>query len=389
MDIELTENEYSLQGHSIPLDSRTTSGWGRVELPGDSNPKDNLYCFVFAEPPERRTVIVAVDPKAAEPLRLATQAPIDPAFRYAFDVLPPNRAGEIDWDATALVLWQAPLPDGLIARQLENFVDAGKTVMFFPADQTSDNELFGAKWGSWQTSAANAANYAVDWWRDDADLLGGTRSGDALPLDDLKTYRYCSLQSDANLLARFKGGDALLSRAATDHGAAYFCSTLPHATHSSLARDGVAFYVMLQRALAQGAAMLGTARQVTGGVDALSDDVTWQTMDETQTDLLVSERGLQSATYQADDRLLAINRPASEDMAPALAFDRLDELLSGLDFQRIDDEVDNPTSLASEIWRTFLVLMTLALIGEAALCLQPKKSASRVSGPTAPMGSPA
>ena len=75
---------------------------------------------------------------------------------------------------------------------------------------------------------------------------------------------------EPNQLARFKTGDPLLARVPTDRGAVYFCTTLPRASHSSLARDGVVFYVMLQRALAQGAAMLGSARQISSRIDAIS-----------------------------------------------------------------------------------------------------------------------
>ena len=52
---------------------------------------------------------------------------------------------------------------------------------------------------------------------------------------------------------------------------------------------------------------------------------------------------------------------------------KVDELFVGLSHQRIDDAIGDSSSLASEIWRMFLVAMALALIVEAALCLPEKK----------------
>jgi hypothetical protein len=56
---------------------------------------------------------------------------------------------------------------------------------------------------------------------------------------------------------------------------------------------------------------------------------------------------------------------------------RVKELFAGLQFRRVDDEVENENALANEIWRTFLLLMALALIGEALLCLPGAKDTQR------------
>jgi hypothetical protein len=56
-----------------------------------------------------------------------------------------------------------------------------------------------------------------------------------------------------------------------------------------------------------------------------------------------------------------------------MPIDRVDALFEGLAYERIDDAVDNPESLASEIWRFFLMAMVLALVAEAILCMPEKK----------------
>ena len=128
-NVEMAESEFVLQGHTISLDETAMSGWGRVELPADSNPLDSLCYFVFADPPERRTVIVSDDQRSAEPLRLAAVSPVDPALSYSATVLKPIGAHEIDWDNASLILWHAPLPDGIVAQQMEGFVEGGKLAL--------------------------------------------------------------------------------------------------------------------------------------------------------------------------------------------------------------------------------------------------------------------
>ncbi|MDX1566063.1 MAG: hypothetical protein R3236_11685, partial [Phycisphaeraceae bacterium] len=274
------------------------------------------------------------------------------------------------------------LPEGAVARQLEQFVDSGRVVMFFPPEETGGSQLFTARWGSWNKPQQTQA-YDVEWWRGDSDLLAHGRSGSALPLDELKTFRYCSLESGGNPLARLTGGDPLLARAGTDRGAVYFCSTLPGARHSSLSRDGVVFYVMLQRALAQGADALASASQQLARSGVLGEG-RWTPVASDEQEMAVSGRGLHAGVYTSESgRLVALNRPGDEDVAGPIGQPTLEKLLSGLNYERIDDAVDSDQALATEIWRLFLIAMVLALIIEAVLCLpgrKPKENESLASG---------
>ena len=255
IEVELDAQAASLQGHRIPIDGKLRSGWGSVALPADSNPLDNRFYFVFSEPPVRKAVVVTDDVRAGEAFRRGLAIPTEPGLQHRADVIALARAGEIDWESTGLLIWQAALPDGLVAEQIERFVDAGRVVLFFPPGQSDGGQLFAAHWGDWQQPGQEQSN--VSWWRGDADLLAHVGSGDALPLNELRTYRYRTLESlkeenPGTPLARLRGDQLLLARAATDRGGVYFCSTLPTAEFSSLERDGVVFYVMLQRALAEG-----------------------------------------------------------------------------------------------------------------------------------------
>ncbi len=69
------------------------------------------------------------------------------------------------------------------------------------------------------------------------------------------------------------------------------------------------------------------------------------------------------------EKLLAVNRAASEASAPVLADRRVADLFKGLDYARVDDKAGSIGSLIQEIWRLFLVAMMVAMVAEAALCL--------------------
>ncbi len=381
LDVEMAESRFGLQGHAIPLDEATTSGWGRVELPADENLQDNIYYFVFAEPPPHHTVIVSDDPNVSQPLRVATSAPLDPALEYTATVLPSDRVDEIPWEDTALLLWQAALPDGVMALQLQNFVKSGRPAIFFPPPSPSGNRLFNIVWGNWQT-AAETEPAQVSAWRGDADLLAHTQNGQPLPVGNLRVHRHCQMEGSGTVLARLSNGQPLLLRPDAQVPA-YFCATLPGSQHSSLAQDGIAFYVMLQRALTSGAATLGSARHLTAGTAAaraLSDATPLVASSE---DLLAT-RAFQAGVFRSGDALIALNRPAAEDLAPVLDAAEIETLFAGLDFQQLEDQVGSDTALSSELWRAFLLLMALALAAEACLCLPDSDRTAPAAAATSP-----
>jgi hypothetical protein len=78
---------------------------------------------------------------------------------------------------------------------------------------------------------------------------------------------------------------------------------------------------------------------------------------------------LRAGVVTQDERLIALNRPAGEDQPQVVSEAALTELFAGLDFRVLTDSLDEGRSLTSEVWRTFLILMGIALIGEALLCM--------------------
>jgi hypothetical protein len=205
-------------------------------------------------------------------------------------------------------------------------------------------------------------------------------------LDELNTYQRCALESAGTVLARFEDQAPLLVRVPTPQGGALFCTTLPTAQFSSLERDGVVFYAMLQRALAEGSRPLASASQRDAAAGALADRDRWERVAPAEEGPSPSARGLQAGVYRSEGYWTAVNRNAAEDDAGVTPTATVDELFGGVSYQRIDDTVGSVSPLAREVWRAFLVAMMLALILEAALCLPGRRmQAKRFSdfGPTA------
>ncbi len=371
----------SLLGHSIPLGVNLRSGWGLVRLPEDPNPMDNEFYFVFSEPPPRNAVVVSDDRDLAEVFRMALAVPMAPSLVQTAEWVSVDRVAGIDWASTSMLVWQAPLPEGAVAEAVQRFVASGRVVVFFPPEQSEAHAFLGLQWAQWE-GIGDEANAELSWWRNDGGLLGRVGNGDPLPLSDLRVDRVCPINALENAvsltpMARLGDDRIVWARAATEAGGVYFCATLPIAPYSSMERDAVAFYVILQRALMLGGEALSPSRLLTAGpsVEAALVDSEWVAPKEAIP--LVSQRPFVPGVYRGADSWLAVNRDLREDVSSALTGVGVDVLFAGLPYQRIDDAIGDTSSLASEVWRWFLYFMAGALVLEAILCLPPKTARER------------
>ncbi len=391
LDVQVSGSQVIRNGHAMPIDNESKQGWGRVELPADSNPGDNVFGFVYAEPAVQKTVIISDNEQVAEYLRIAAETPSNPTMTFEATVLTPQQVTAVPWDTAGLIIWQAPVPDAEIAERLQAFVKSGRSVLFFPAtiDAGGNQSIFGCTWGQTvdaeTADASRSAELSVSQWRAETDLLANSQSGTPLPVGALKVFRYRQLTGDrVARLADLSDGGRLVVRALDDsggeQGAAWFCSTLPLDSYSTLVRNGVVFYVMVQRGLAQGAAALGAARQLECREDLSDMSNQWQPLDATSRALLLSQRATQPGIYKtSNDVLLALNRPLTEDTVEIVDDTHLDRMLGDVGYTRIDDAAGSQTALASEIWRAFLCLMIVGLLVEAVLCVPDKVAAKRAA----------
>ena len=383
MKVTLAENQLVLQALAIPIDKSLKRGWGRVELPADAGAANNTFHFVFDEPPALRSVIVSDDEAESGPLQAALSAPSDPSRKYVATVFSARRAAEIPWDDAALIVWHAPIPkaDDVLARQLQNHVASGRAVIFLPPETPDDAEIFGLRWERW-SGAVTDKPQAMEWWRNDADLLANTRDGAALPVGTLEVPRHCGIAGEGVPLARVADRQPLLMRSTlAQNGSVYFLGTLPGSSSSSLARDGVVMFALLHRALAEGGRTLGKAQQRLASASALGiDTAKWRPVEQKGEAAISSSLPLRAGVVVAAEQITALNRPPGEDQPGVLSATALNELFAGLDFRVLTDSLDDGRNLTNEVWRTFLIAMAVALIVEALLCMPAPREAKPAMG---------
>lgn len=403
IEVEINGRHFRREGLSISLDEGAAAGAGFVQLPADANLADNRYYFAFSEPPVQRSVVVSDEPVVTSLLQLAAQTPSSRGRLQQCEILPSARSHEIDWEQVGLILWHAPLPDGLLAKQLDAFVASGRTVIFFPVDGTPSNtaaasnepqlasqSFCNVSWEAWTDSRStpetssqptNDSAMRIGRWRTDSDLLRSASSGEPLPWDKFVAWRRRAIVSkNATPLASFEDGAPLVLRANTDGGAVYFCATLPLESHSTLTQDGIALYIMIQRALEQGSQLVGQALNLTAGQNVPSDIEDWTSLNPKDQPVLLSERHVQPGVYEQNGRFVALNRPDSEDRPSVLGETELEKVLGGTSYQIIHDRLGELRSLASEMWRVFIVVVIIALIAEGAISLpnQARSKSARI-----------
>ncbi len=388
VEIELAGTEAVLARHAIPVDVAALaagegspsdlargSGWGRVTIPADINPADNEAYFTFGKAPTRRTVIVAEDPRAGGALELVARIPPDKLLTAAVDIVAAEDALGMGLDEVALLLWQAPIPEGDLATLVEKFVDRGGEVVFLPPESPTAASFAGIGWGAWSEHSPPLRPAS---WRSDEGWLAGTLTGQALPVGELEIRRACALSGEGTALATLPDDRPLLLRAARDRGAVAFLATTPSPRDSDLAANGIVLYCLLQRAIDDGLAAVGPARMADAGEPAgpnaradargaerAADD--WRQIAGPASPS--TESGSHAGVLASRGRLVAINRPPREDVSPVLADEQIDALFQGLSLSRFEQQAGGLGNLVEEVWRPCLVALLLALAAEGLLSL--------------------
>lgn len=395
VDLEIRGGVGELNGHRIALPKGSERGHGHVAIPADLNPADNEFFYTFDAPAARRTVVVTEDEQVGRVLKLASEIPSDESVQSEAEVISPREVDGISWESVSLLLWHAALPgaggrDGDVGTRemIEAFVERGGRVVFFPSDSArglkGSGEIFAMHWDDWRDADKDTA---IKSWRGDADLLAATMAGTSLPVGQLKIDRYAGLIGEATSLATLTDGTPLLARVATPRGGVYFCSTTPSEDDSSLAADGVVLYVMIQRALAAGAESLGNTSNLEAGTSDPKLASRWQRLSG-RSSALSSENAFIAGVFEQRDegqldegRLIAVNRSVAEDVSATLDDDQVESLFQGLPFVRVDRQAGSGSSLVEEVWRAFLIVMLVAMIGEAFLCLPRQRTEDSVRVP--------
>ena len=374
--VDVQGTEARLDDHRVPLDPGTKVEWGQVELPSDSNPADNVYYFVMTEEPPRRTVIVAEHAASGDVLAIAARAPVRPGIDYDVTTKAPDEIVTVDLEDVGLVLWQGSLPNGALAADLEALVARGGRVVFFPPAETDAGSFAGLSWGRWTETPDDRGFATPTTWRESSDLLADVASGRALPVGDLRVTRGRTIEGDGTTLARLDTGVPFLVRATTTTGGVYFVASMPSEEMSNLATDGVVLVAMVHRALDEGSRSLRATGQRDAGAELTFLDRR-RVMHLEDAPRLSTERNLHAGVLEFEGEWIALNRPIAEDVAPTAAPRDIDRAFAGLDYRRVTDDGKSDGALVEEIWRIFLILVVVALLVEAVLCLVDQKDERR------------
>ncbi|MST00778.1 MAG: hypothetical protein EXS29_05655 [Pedosphaera sp.] len=375
--VELKLDGQSLRyRHRILLEDKNASGFGHVDLPVDANLRDNRAYFIHNPPPLLRVAVVGSDLQSTRMLQFAA-APDRKNTNQVSEVLRADALAKVEWKDYAAVLWQAKLPEGDTAKQLQTFAEAGGVVLFLPS---GDAGKFGDQgWGELQNAGVDK-DYPIARWEEKDGPLAKTDEGLSLPLDELVIIRRQSITGDAVLLATFADGAPLLTRRNVGKGQVLFCATLPNLDWSDL-HDGGVLVPMLQRVVQSGGRRFTQGSLLACGDLPARSNERWEPV--------VSGGGasadarLHSGVFRVANQIVAVNRPAREDDSEVLEATKTKELFAGVPVQLFEEKDGAADKKQTEIWRLLLAGMLLFLVVEGILILpEPNASAARAAAPT-------
>ena len=365
-----TQTPVAFEGQSlrwrrrVDLGTHPAGGWGSFALPADANARDNTAYFVYGAETAARGVVVSRSPDTARYLQLAAASQAgQPAA-----LLTPAEFPAADLAGCSLLIWQDALPEGEAADRVQTFVSGGGVAVFFPPGRADAGQFDTLGWGVVEDSEA-PGGFHVLRWNEDEGPLARTDERISLPLGQTDFARRQIIAGPKNVLAAFEDGAALLARQNLGRGEVYFCASLPADDWSSLA-DGPVLVPMLQRLLEDGVRRLQTiSTGVCGELSAADRAKTWVSVDSPEP----KDIRYQAGVYQSGDLLMAVNRPAIEDDPEIVDTGEIKKLFGDLPLQLFEDRRVETGRLQGEIWRLFLFLMLLLLLGEGLLILPGKK----------------
>ena len=358
--------------HRIEVDEQS-GGWGKLELSPDGNPQDNITYYRYDDDFSMEGLVISES--KLSPLWQAAASTVNISARKPGKILTPNEFSKSDLRDSTLVIWHAPLPQGDTSIALREFINEGGRLVFFPTGEATTVRFVGLGWGEKQATEKDP--FKIGRWDEDQGPLANTDEGLLLPLNQLTVKQRQKIVGEAAILAAFNDGQAFLARQTIGQGEVYFCSILPLLTWSNLG-DGMVIVPMIQRLLAAGSSRFQRNFIIeTGRASAGDMQLEWTSAETGQRGNLQTEAGV----YRSGDRWLVVNRPENENEFKRVEDEKVSALFSGLTFRLFQAQRDN-TSLQSEIWDKFLILMLIALLIEAWL-ICPKgsfKSDKKTSG---------
>ncbi len=326
----------------LELGSRTTAGWGWIELPADANQSDNHAFFVYPEDLTAKSMVVAESEETGHLLRLAA-APAPALLNQEAESQPVG--DPLRLDDVALLIWQTALPTGAMEKTVHEFIEKGGVMLAMPVAASQDGD------------------FRVATWRNTDGPLARTQDGRELPVPELVFTKRAALSQTGTVLAAFEDGQPFLTKRALGKGAIYQCASLPESDWSSLG-EGSVLVPMVQRLVLEGTRRLGQVLEAEVGDSRFGRA---EHIVSTEKKNAVSGKEY-SGIYRLGDRLAALNRPAREDAPEGLDEAGVAQALATIPYRIFEDQ-GSTAAVQAEMWRWFVLAMLLFLTAEALLAL--------------------
>lgn len=386
---QTVEQQVTRFRHRLPLpdgaDAEAT-GHGAITLSADRNLRDNAVFFTYAPRSKTLTSFVSDEPKGE--ISRIMQLAAAPSG-YAAQVCRIHslaEAEEVNWFTSASVIWQADFPKegSAMAESLEAYLEKGGQVLFLPTGKEGGESFLGMTWTEPSQAAKDQFFSVESWERQDGPLRNGI-SGGAMPLERIRAITTQTVSGgEAISLARWKDGEPLLLRRSLGKGQAFILTTLPDYTWSNIEQTGV-HLALVQRLIESGVQRLNSGSYAEagelGGLDFTSPD---HRLTE-RLDLVDLPNGakgdLSNGPYQAgvyrlnNGEVIAMNRAEAENESLVIEANRLEKLFGTASYSLFEDETSqSENNFVQDVWRPFAMLLLIALLIEALLCLNPKRS---------------
>lgn len=344
--------------HRMQVDEKSSAGWGKIELPADSNLRDNLAYFVYSPPPPFKIAVVSSNTISGKFLLFAS-APSKSDTNRLSELIPAERFNSINLFDYAAVIWNDRPPEGTAAENLRNYISAGGVVVMFACSSTGVFE--GISFSQMQESAADKF-WKINKWHESDGVLARTEEGFSLPLNELQIYKRQTLNGQGSSIAFFEDGAVFIKQKVVGKGHLLAIGTSPEPSWSNLG-EGIVLVPLIQRMIAIGGKRLSQSGMLVCGENPQIKP------DEQVISVEGKDFKTQAGIYKINGRLYAFNHPPEEDNFEIIDGAEARALFGKTPVILFEEKRAEIPNIQSELWRVFLFGVIIFLLAESILIL--------------------